>query len=214
MGRFREWAREKVGIKNPAKEMGKAVADGFTEGIKKKLEIKSPSEEFIRMMGDQSIKDTTAFGTQTVEASARVQKAFGISTDQAIELIQMAKDAGMDKTDMSTLSTPTKDNHTIIDPLLNEIGQVVWDQQEKVLRSGKYEHPIHRTNHTAMEWMDHQMSEFADALVYRECLKQTIEEVAQAITLARSLNQAQEHSATRDRVDHYLGSALDRLGKG
>jgi hypothetical protein len=113
--------------------------------------------------------------------------------------------------DTSDMSTVSRDNHTIINPLLKEVDQVIWNQQEKVLRSGKYPHPIHKDNHTALEWMDHQMSEFADALVYRECLKQTIDDVIYLINQAKDFNMNHNRSDRQDIVNAILGDALKRL---
>jgi hypothetical protein len=116
----------------------------------------------------------------------------------------------MDKIDMSTVSTEPEEfkvSHTVIDPLLKEFEETVWHQQEKVLASGKYSNPIHKDNHTALEWMDHQMSEFADALVYHQCLKQTIMDVQKIIADSRVMITQGKYT---DAYDH-LRIALERL---
>lgn len=118
---------------------------------------------------------------------------------------------GLDKSDMSTMSSIkidhtnwgksiTRDDHTIIDPLIQEFTDTVWAQQKKVLASGKYPHPIHKDNHTALEWIDHQMSEFADALVYHECLKQTIQDVKYLVHMASIKSDDPEVNAILDDI--------------
>lgn len=219
--------------------------------IKKKLGIKSPSEEFVRMHDTETLfgaqeldQETREELFETVEASNNLQKVFGISADQAEHVIKVGKNAGqkntmdavdairhalehtkwgVDKSDMSTVSTDQigkhfeyvpRDNHTIIDPLIEEFTETVWDQQEKVLASGKYPHPIHRANHTALEWIGHQGQEFADAMVYRECLKQTIHDVIDLVELAQKINQEQIATPGTHLIDQTLRDALERLGKG
>jgi hypothetical protein len=127
-----------------------------------------------------------------------------IAREYNLDALQRAYKQDVDKIDMSTVS---RDDHTVIDPLLKTIEGTVWDQQAKVLASGKYPHPIHKDNHTAVEWMDHQMSEFADALVYHECLKQTIREVYELIDYAFQKSKD-------DQVDALLIQALNRLKRG
>lgn len=217
---MKNWIKKKLGIESHAKdqariseEVAQAFLEGFENGMNKvdKLEHKWPCP-FCDGTG------STSYGPGLHENHmCGVCKGTGREYRES-DAIDILKDVlkDVDKTDSvhDVQGVKNERNHTIIDPLLHEFESIVWGQQEKVLRSGKYENPIHRSNHTAMEWMDHQMSEFADALVYRECLKQTIEEVIQAIQMAERLNRAQSPSNTRDRVSHYLCSALERLGKG
>jgi hypothetical protein len=156
--------------------------------LKKAFSIKSPSEEMAKVGGYMMDKSD-------------------MSTMSASELIEGPFD-GMAESEHGTMGI--RDNHTIIDPLLKEFKDVTWAQQEKVLASGKYPHPIHKDNHTALEWMDHQMSEFADALVYRECLKQTIQDVANLIEQAQEWNQ-EDRADKSDIVNAILHDALKRL---
>lgn len=153
---------------------------------------KEVEEKMKRIMADHEQK-------QLDHQMADLKKAFGIKSPSQ-EMMKVGQ-AMMDTSDMSTVS---RDNHTIIDPLLKEFKDVTWAQQDKVLASGKYPHPIHKDNHTALEWMDHQMSEFADALVYHQCLKQTIADAVELIRLAYG-------NSNDPQVDGYLLEALERL---
>jgi hypothetical protein len=144
-----------------------------------------------------------------------LQKAFKIRRSPSEEMSSIGE-CMMDKeenvhdvnhTNWGKTTRQIRDDHTVIDPLLKTIEGTVWDQQAKVLASGKYPHPIHKDNHTAVEWMDHQMSEFADALVYHECLKQTIREVYELIDYAFQKSKD-------DQVDALLIQALNRLKRG
>lgn len=119
----------------------------------------------------------------------------------------------MDKADMIGNVHNVRDNHDVIGPLIGDLTETMWAQQEKVLASGKYEHPVHPSNCTMNQWMRHQMEEMADALIYHECMVQTMEEVKEEIRLARILNMQQVKSITRDRVDIRLAKVLERLGE-
>lgn len=106
---------------------------------------------------------------------------------------------------MKELDTHIRDRHTIINPLLDEFKETVWEQQMKVLSAGKYEHPIHKDNHTSLEWLDHQMSEMADALVYHQCLKQTINDVIDILRNTKKLHDSMK-------IKRHIADALEILG--
>lgn len=119
----------------------------------------------------------------------------------------------VDKADTLGNVHNVRDNHEVIEPLIEDLTETMWAQQEKVLQAGKYEHPVHPSNCNAAQWMRHQMEEMADALIYHECMIQTIEEVREEIKQARILNMQQVKSITRDRIDIRLSAALSRLGE-
>lgn len=203
---IKSWIRKRMGLQSYSEawaETGEMTARGFAEGL------------------SHCINDVTREDDERMDEITRgMEQVAGIIRDHQED----GQKEGVDKTDTSknvhdvrtkvdhtNWGKSSRDNHTIIDPLFESFERTVWDQQEKVLASGKYEHPVHRSNHTAVEWSDHQMDEFADALVYHQALRQTIDEAIKTVELAQRLNQAQVPSNTRDRVDVLLRTALDRL---
>lgn len=124
----------------------------------------------------------------------------------------MNMEKAMDKPDNVYNVQNVRSNEGVIDAMILGFSEIVRHQQEKVLKSGKYEHPVHPLNHTAMEWVFHQREEIADAMVYQETLKQTIEEVVELIQKAKAINDAgMGGTSEKQAVTHLLDKALSRL---
>lgn len=215
--------------------IGQAIGEGIRIGVGKQRTIDDPvmmariksiskatdidKEELIKQVA--TLNEVMGMDhSESLDALLHGIDIPGMTTEQAINGALENTTWSLDKTDMSTTSrdkvdhtnwgksiSASRDNHTIIDPMIQDIEKTVWDQQEKVLRSGKYEHPIHKDNHSALEWIDHQGQEFADAMVYRECLKQTISDVIEHINQAKSKTKNIE-------VHRELVHALERMERG
>lgn len=98
----------------------------------------------------------------------------------------------------------------IVEGTIQETERVIRNQQAKVLASGKYERPVHRSNHTMDEWINHQREELADSLIYLQCIDETHQEIAELMDHAiRSLDKGDAHTSRR-----LLVEGLSRLRGG
>jgi hypothetical protein len=218
---MKKWIMKKLGIKEQKSiaeewsELGKVASEGFIEGLKTGIPTKTKAVFTDDLFVDKADTKENVHDVRTTHDTFDSVKYAVEAMNNSRWYTPGVKDPDGPDTDEpfepKTFHYEPRDNHTIIEPLIESFTETVWDQQEKVLASGKYEHPVHKDNHSAMGWVDHQMSEFADALVYHECLKQTIDDVFNAVRLAQIANQ---EGMTKEMVDEYLQYALERLRKG
>lgn len=107
-------------------------------------------------------------------------------------------------------SNEQRTNEQVVDSVIANTERVVRSQQEKVLASGKYEHPVHPENHTLKEWVGHQREELADTLVYLECIDQTNDEVIEMLGAVIQYIDQGQHGTARQALIY----AIHRLGGG
>lgn len=231
---MKKWIKRMLGIRSECErhaEIGQWMAQGFADGLEKGMD-KSDMSTLSTIYGQdcpfcegtgityfgQGLDEHHICGMCRGSGKEIPSSRAYLKIDPGVlaQLKEQAKDAGQIISDKlkdtmwakteteQMIGHPKRDNHTIIDPMIKEFTSVVWAQQEKVLASGKYEHPIHKDNFPALGWIDHQMAEFADGMVYHECLKQTIQDAIDLIEKAYK-------KSTDEELDEYLVDALIRL---
>jgi hypothetical protein len=77
-------------------------------------------------------------------------------------------------------------------------------QQEKGIK--KYKVAVAPINHTLIEWVEHDLEEQTDALVYKEAQKQTLHEIS-------SLLQDALTATSMEECHNCIETALSRLGR-